>query len=197
MAQTSRPSCRASSLVVLTTAALCLGVLCISCRSKKDDVVERSITKLDSPDGAYEAELKVETWAGGFGTAGVNANVKVTKRGTGGSNSGGGWFFMMPLEYRMEDREAGLPIPTIQWTEPHVLKIHVESADVSGTLVQQVGVPTFDSDGSQKLGYRIGRDDMQVVREYVQHSRSNLLATPAPSTHLLVKPRPASISNTP
>ena len=137
-----------------------VGLLGVSCHRKPDDsACDKVTTTLLSPTGEYKAELTVSTCAWGFGLAAESAEVKVTRLGENG------YFFVVPIEWCLEDDEAGLSKPTIQWTAPRTLTIHIVSTEVSGTLVRNVSTGRLRIDNKEKFDYHIEKERMQIVRE--------------------------------
>lgn len=150
--------------MLLRLASLALvGLLSLSCHRKPDDsACDRISTTLISPDGEFKAELTVSTCAWGFGMAAESAEVKVTRLG------GKGYFFVVPIEWCLEDDEAGLAKPSIRWTAPRTLTIHAVSKEVTGTLIRNLSTPRLINNAKGDPGYQIKREGLQVIREYVQ-----------------------------
>lgn len=92
------------------------------------DPCEDTIASKESPGSGFRAEMKTHTCAWGFGLAAETVTVKVTKLGPDG------WFMFVPIEFDSTADDAGLPNPTIRWTSPDNLVIHVVSKVRLGTL---------------------------------------------------------------
>jgi hypothetical protein len=92
-------------------------------------------TTKEAPGGLFKAELRVHTCGWGFGQAAETVTVKVTKLGPDG------WHQVFPVEFDSTAEDSGLVPPTMDWSGPNVLTIHVVSKIRSGTLKShQIGL---------------------------------------------------------
>lgn len=147
---------RIASLALL----ILLGLSCY--RGEGDSPCDKVTTTLLSPGGEFKAELTVSICSWGFGLAAESAEVKVTRLGENG------YFFVMPIEWSLEDEEAGLSKPTLQWTSPRTLTIHAVSREVTGTLTRNLSTPRLKMSGKGDGMYQVEQESLKVIREYVQ-----------------------------